>query len=178
MSVGSLLLGATVLVLVGLFLARPFFLANSRVGRQKSLRHQLLSEKEAILAQIQVLEFDFETGTLPEADYQQQRQTMVAEAAEILKQLDELSGGAASDKSEGIERDIETAVARLRQRQPIAHAPIPVTTKPAAPAPIVEEKPGVENGRVKFCSQCGQPVEDKDNFCAYCGYRISQPQTT
>ena len=180
MSIGSLLLGATVLVLVGLFLARPFLLANTRFGQQKSLRQQLLAEKEAALAQIQVLEFDFETGTMPEEDYRQQRQKMVADAAEILKHLDELSGAVTTMPTKGVEREIESAVAKLRQRQPRPAAPAPTAdiTKAAVSVPAVEGTSGAGNGRVKFCSQCGQPVEEGDNFCAYCGHKIVQPLNT
>lgn len=180
MSIGSLLLGATVLVLVGLFLARPFLRSNARYGRQMSQRQELVAQKEAVLAQIQVLEFDFETGTLPEADYQQQRQELVAKAAEILKQLDDLPREATAKPARGVEREIEAAVAQLRQRQARRAIPVPaaVTSKPPIPAPAVDEKTGTENGRVKFCSQCGQPVEEQDNFCAYCGHKIVLPQTT
>lgn len=180
MSIGSLLLGATLLVLVGLFLARPFLRSNAQYGRQMSQRQELVAQKEAVLAQIQILEFDFETGTLPEADYQQQRQEMVAEAAEVLKQLDDLPGTALTKSSGGVEREIEAAVAQLRQRQPrpTVPAPAPVTARPLTPAPAVDGEPGMVNGRVKFCAQCGQAVEEQDNFCAYCGHKIVQPQTT
>lgn len=181
MSIGSLLLGVTLLILVGLFLARPFLLANARYDRQKSQRQELLAQKEAVLARIRVLEFDYETGTILEADYQQQRQEMVAEAAGILKQLDELPSGAVETApTNGVEREIETAVAQLRRRQlrPAAPAPVKASPKTSTPVRASDGKLKVANGRANFCSQCGQPVEQGDNFCAYCGHQISQPQTS
>ncbi len=186
MSIGSLLLGATLLILVGLYLARPFLLANARLRRRTSLRQELLADKEGILAQIQVLEFDYETGTLPEEDYRQQRQQLVAEAAEVLKSLDELSEPSEASPAAGAEKEIEAAVSRLRS-QPRRTAPTPVKAKKASPKPVTVPKPTAvntaekstpTNGQVKFCSQCGQPVEKGDNFCAYCGHKIIQPQST
>jgi hypothetical protein len=177
MSIGSLLLGATLLILVGLFLARPFLLSNARYGRRKGLRQELLAQKEAILAQIQVLEFDYETGTLPEQEYKQQRPQLVAEAAEILERLDNVPGPAEPTSTGGIDNEIEAAVAALRQRQP---RPVPRKTAPQPPPPIptAAEKPVLVNGQVKFCAQCGQAVEEGDKFCAYCGHKIIQPQPT
>lgn len=185
MSVGSLLLGATLVVLVALFLARPLLLSNARFGRHKSLRQDLQAQKEAILAQIEVLEFDFETGTIPEEDYRQQRQQMVAEAAEILKNLDDLSAKNELYTPDKTDSEIEATIARLRQRQspprPVA-APYPVNAAPKpktqTPVPAVVEASDPANGRVKFCSRCGQGVEEGDNFCAFCGHQILQPQTT
>lgn len=184
MSIGSLLLGATLLILVGLYLARPFLLENARFGRRTGLRQELLADKEGILAQIKVLEFDYETGTLPEEDYLQQRQQLVAEAAEVLKIIDELSEPSEVSPADGVEKEIEAAITRLRRRQPsqTTSAPVKAASQPAAvPQPVAvktAEKPAPTNGQVKFCSQCGQPVEKGDNFCAYCGHKIIQPQST
>ena len=182
MTTGSILLGAALIILVGLFLARPFLLSNAQYGSQKSRRQELLAHKEAVLAQIQILEFDYETGTMPEQDFEQQRQQLVAEAAAILQKLDELSGSAGGSKIDG---DIEAAVARLRQRQPNAvAAPAPVkakakakaTPQPPTPVPAASKTPAATNGRIKFCSQCGQSIEKGDNFCAYCGHQIIPAQ--
>lgn len=184
MSIGSLLLGATLLVLVALFLARPLLLSNGQSGRQKSLRQELLAQKEAVLAQIQTLEFDFETGTIPGEDFHKQRQEMVAEAADILKKLDELSVKDALAGTSNADSEIEKAVARLRKRPPRPRtttptsAPVKAAPKTQKPAPAAVEAPVLTNGRVKFCSQCGKPVEEGDNFCAYCGNQILQPQTS
>lgn len=176
MATGSILLGAALIIVVGLFLARPFLLSNAQYGRQKSRRQQLLAQKEAVLAQIQILEFDYETGTIPEQDFTQQRQQMVAEAAEILKRLDELAETPTAASGDKITGEIEAAVSRLRRPAPAPAkakakvkaipAPALATTQPSAPV----------NGRIKFCSQCGKPVEKGDNFCAYCGHQIVPAQ--
>lgn len=184
MDIGSLSLGAALLVLVVLFLARPFLRSSARFGRRKTLRQELLAQKEAILAQIRALEFDYETGTMPEADYQQQRQQMVAEAAEILKKLDALPGVTEPVPSRGLDSEIEKAVANLRRPKPgprpAAPAPAKAKSVPqsSSPAPATAKKPRPTNGRINFCPQCGQPVEEGDNFCAYCGHKIVHPQTT
>lgn len=178
MPIGSILLGATLLILVGLFLARPFLLSHARFGKQMSPRQELLAQKEAVLAQIQVLEFDYETGDLPDLDYKQQRQQLVAEAAEILKKLDELPETDKTAPKKRTDEEIEAAVARRRRRKPRPASPAPVkaTQQPQPPPPAASSKAVQTNGRIKFCPQCGQPVDKSDNFCAYCGHKIHQPQ--
>lgn len=179
MTIGSILLGAALIVLVGLFLARPFLLSNAQYGRQKSRRQELLAQKEAVMAQIQILEFDYETGTLPEQDFEQRRQQLVAEAAEILQKLDELPGTTSGRKVDG---EIEAAVARLRQPRQTASAPVKSKAKakaalqPSAPVPAAVKTAAPANGRIKFCTQCGQSIEKGDNFCAYCGHQIIPAQ--
>ncbi|MFZ0548845.1 MAG: zinc ribbon domain-containing protein [Candidatus Promineifilaceae bacterium] len=214
MSIGSILLGAALILLVGLFLARPFLLSGVRYDQQRTMRQELLNRKEAILTQIQVLEFDYETGTLPELDFKQQRRQLVAEAADTLKKLDiladtmpgadanadipddkvgneieaaisRLRSGRTPDKVHNeVENEIEAAVSQLRSRPTPAHKPAPASipekaaAQPQTPPPVTAEKPVPTNGRIRFCPQCGKPVDQGDNFCAYCGHQFIPIQST
>ncbi len=165
MPVGSLLLAAAVIILVGLFLARPLILSPNNKQSRISARQELRNQKETILAQIEILDFDYETGTLPEQQYKQRRRQMILQAAEILKALDEYADVQSTDT---LDEEIETAVAHLRKK-PIPTQPktIPQTQKTAQPIQT--------NGQIKFCAQCGQSVDLGDKFCAHCGHKLLHP---
>jgi hypothetical protein len=188
MTIGSILLGLALLVLVVMYIARPLLAAGMRSRRQTRPRtrpktrnrQSLLAQKEALLAQIYTLDFDFETGKLPETDYQQQREALMSEATAVLKQLDEMDGEieaaaaavpeqAASGRKSDPDAEIEAAVARLR-------VTVPAVAAEVATEVVGEEPARAGNGQAKFCPQCGQPADPDDKFCAHCGYRLPQPQ--
>jgi hypothetical protein len=175
MSTGSLLLIAAVILLVGLYLARPL-LATSHQRSRTSARQELLSQKETILTQIDILDFDYETGKLPELVYKQQRRQMIGQASDILKKLDEFADLPEPSGANSIQSEIEAAIAAHRQPRPQPKPQSP--TLPAESAislpPTPEPTAAATNGQVKFCSQCGQPVDKGDKFCANCGHKVLQ----
>jgi hypothetical protein len=153
----AILLALALLILVGVFVTRPLWLSRAVEDLDQPLSRQeaLEAEKAALLDEIRALDFDYETGKIPEAVYQQQRQQTVQQAAAILQQLDELvetPTEAPAGIPEEIDREIEAAVARLRQT-----AAVPA---PAGLVPAVSQR---------FCPQCGERRDAGDRFCAYCG---------
>ncbi|MCI0372232.1 MAG: tetratricopeptide repeat protein [candidate division NC10 bacterium] len=58
-------------------------------------RHELLRQKGDLYGQIRDLDFDYAAGSIAEADYRQTRAQLEAAAAETLKALEALGGGAA-----------------------------------------------------------------------------------
>jgi hypothetical protein len=188
MTIGSILLGLALLVLVVMYIARPLLATRMRSRRQRRLgtrsrtsnRQSLLAHKEALLAQIHALDFDFETGKLPETDYRQQRELLMSEATAVLRQIDEMDGeieaAAAAVPKQAVggrksdpDAEIEAAVARLRVSTPAVAAEV-------ATEVVGEEPARAGNGQAKFCPQCGQPADPDDKFCAHCGHRLPQPQ--
>lgn len=171
MTTGSILLGIALFLLVALFLARPFLQGTEGAARQKrrrmrqGRRARLQEEKEAILAEIRQLDFDHDTGKLPDEQHKVERAQLMAAAAEVLQQLDALSKTAPAETAESTEKavdldkDIEAAIARRRRK---GSAP------KAAPA---------QNGGIRFCPQCGRRVDAGDRFCATCGYNLRERMT-
>ena len=88
--IGSLLLALALLVVVGLVVVRPFLFAPPSSQLARSKRDRLEAEKEQILAQIRALDFDYETGKMPDAEYGQTRERLLVEAAALLQQIDNL----------------------------------------------------------------------------------------
>ncbi len=153
MTIGSIFLALALLILLLLFLVRPFFKVRPQRTLSNGQREQLLLRKEALLDAIRALDFDHDTGKLPDEEYDQQRSALMREAAVTLKALDDLP---ADPADEDIYAQIETAVSSIRLRR---------TESAGAPA--------------QFCANCGQRLDNDDNFCAHCGQPIYavQPST-
>ncbi len=161
MSIGSILLGLSLLILVGLVLAQPFLAKEEREPRPRSRKQQLLAQKEAVLEEIRALDFDSDTGKIPQEVYEPQRTELKAVATEILKSLDELGTEAPEDD---VAAQIEAAINRVRgQRQPSGEISVAETAVPA------------KNGQAKFCTECGAKVDANDKFCAACGKKLAVP---
>ena len=102
MDLGSFFLLLALLILVGLFISRPFFEQKKAVLTYEvdSLDHQrstLLAERDRILNALQELDFDHAMGKIPEDEYPVQRALLVQSGAQVLRQLDTLQLGAAGD---------------------------------------------------------------------------------
>lgn len=177
---GSILLGVALLLVVLLVVARPFFVAH--FWRQGALneRQALEAQKEVLVSQIRELDFDHETGKVPDDVYERQRASLMMQAASLLQQIDRLQSvtpsgnGAPND----VDREIEEAVRRLRR--------VPITEgEPGAAASTVAAvqqehgngQPaaarGGAEGAQRFCPHCGNPREKADRFCAFCGQRLA-----
>lgn len=168
MTPGSILLGLALILLVALYILRPFLAPSTHTTRPltASQRQKLLARKEALLNRIRDLDFDHETGKIPAAEHQQQRLILLNEAAAILRQLDQ-SATAGSGTAPSPDDEIEAAIARLRQERTASPLPDRATTTTTA-----------RNGhsQIKFCPQCGKPTDPDDRFCAYCGHALRRPQ--
>ena len=157
MTTGSILLGLALLILIALFVARPFLQRPAGNERRRSSSYQALAtRKEALLEQIRELDFDQETGKIANELYQLQRARLVSQAAALLQQLDDVVTPADPSLPADVDEQIEAAVARLRTR------PAPAAT--------------ASNGSGGYCPQCGRPTDAGDKFCAACGHQLPTKQ--
>lgn len=193
--IGSLFLILALLILVALFVARPFF---QRTGLQVSMnavveeqerehkRSALLADRDRILLALQELEFDYALGKVPEEDYPMQRSALLRRGASILRQLDEIqpdlqSSGTAEDR-------IEAAVAARRadaaQQASLQGAPVSTTARVGVTKAnggkgsagkddledlIASRRRQRQEKSAGFCPSCGKPVQKSDKFCSRCG---------
>ncbi len=151
-TIGSILLGLAILIVVGLFLVRPFFKVPPP-DEVSSKRMQLTAQKTALLESIRALEFDHDTGKIPDEEYEQMRTSLMSDTAATLKALDEISD---EGRDEDVHAQIEAAISRIKQQR------TPATGAAA-----------------HFCTNCGQGLESDDNFCPRCGQAVYavQPST-
>lgn len=174
MATGAILLGIALLVLTGLFIARPFLRPMEEDG--ELTEYQLLQvEKEHLLDQIQMLDFDHDTGKLPTEVHQVQRERLMAQATAVLQAIDQASGDATAaplpaettPDATDIDIEIEAAIARIRRQR----------NQPAKTA-VAPTSAAATNGHVRFCPQCGTPTDSGDKFCASCGHKLTLESST
>ena len=155
MSTGSILLTIALIIVLLLYLLRPFLTAPL-TNQSATPRQKLLAQKEQLLDQIRALDFDHTTGKIPEEVYQAQRHLLLREAALVSQQLDSHVANPAD-----VDAAIETAVARLRHN---------------SPQPTAQTTPAIKaNGQPsRFCPQCGKPTDSHDKYCASCGHKLQE----
>jgi hypothetical protein len=178
MDIGSIFLILGLLVIVAVFISRPFFepksSEESQVGHEQS---SLLAERDRVLNTLQELDFDNALGKIPEADYPVQRAALVQQGAQILRLLDAYEAEAPAQAAEA---RLEAAIAVRR----LETAPQPAGTNGAA-IRLVAASPDdnlevlIANRRRArsekssgFCPQCGKPIQESDRFCPKCGAPI------
>jgi hypothetical protein len=197
MDIGSIFLILALLILVGLFVARPLFERRAVVSTRESDEEEhthssLLAERDRVLNALQELDFDYQLGKIPDEDYPSQRALLVQHGADVLRQLDRL---AAQPAASSVEARLEAAIAARRMdagHRPPARSMRERREKMEAMAgPGAESLPleVVEDDEIEvqlaarrrmrsdrsagFCPNCGRPVQKSDRFCPKCGTPLS-----
>ena len=156
MDIFSLLLGAALAAGLIIFISRPLRRAR-RSNEAESQLDALLARRESLYTQIRELDFDHATGKVTDADHVPLRARLVAEAADVLRQIDIIAGSpAASDEA------LEAAIATRRKRQ----------LSPAASLDPEIEAAVAARRETLTCSNCGKPIHAGDAFCSKCGAAI------
>ena len=116
MPFSSILLILALLILVALFIARPFLQTepfNQFEGNEQS---GLLAERERIIEALLELDFDQRLGKVPEDIYAVQRQNLLKQGAETLQKLEKVSKTKKSSKL-GKEDELEALIAARRGKR-------------------------------------------------------------
>jgi hypothetical protein len=190
--IGALFMVLAVAFLVGLYVSQPFILRArqpvKKAGQQAAddldrQRSALLAERDRILNSLQDLEFDHALGKVPEEDYPLQREALLHEGADVLRQLDALEPGenAAQSATERLEAAVAARRADARAAVVAGNGHIPAATVRRRPMPnvqddveaLVSERRRAQPAKaVGFCPRCGKPVQKSDKFCSKCGATI------
>src|SRR5512138_2583699 len=100
--IGSLLFLLALMLIVVVFIARPFLRKEAAPGQAASdlrqnveddrehQRSSLLAERDRVLTALQDLDFDFVLGKVPQEDYPEQRAVLLQSGADVLRRLDQL----------------------------------------------------------------------------------------
>ena len=196
MEIGSIFLILALLVVVIVFISRPFFEERTQVNRSSvsSGVHDpssLMAERDQILDAIQELDFDYTLGKIPESDYPLQRKMLLDRGVETLRNLDALSEHPAS-RGAGSAKDIDAALeaaihARRVQSQEmdaqevasIRSAKVREVNEINSIDPddniefmIANRRRGRKENAAGFCPNCGGPVQKSDQFCPKCGFNL------
>jgi RNA polymerase subunit RPABC4/transcription elongation factor Spt4 len=164
MSFPAILIGAALLIVSIPIVARPF-LGKKRLkfldGYKKS--HKSRRSYEQSLLALRDLDFDHQLGVVAEADYQQIRTQLLAEAAKAHEQALQEDGD--------LDQFIETAVHDRRRQIGIGQGQCDYCGALLDPTDKFCTACGSEAGST--CPQCQQYVERGDNFCASCGVQLA-----
>jgi hypothetical protein len=107
----------------------------------------LLLQKETLYTAIRDLDFDYHTGKVDQQDYAELRHRLEDEAIATLRRLDTVDPLAALDS------EIERQIAALRQGN--------------------DGGIGGTTSMSKSCHGCGVMLQGEANFCAFCGYPLT-----
>ena len=131
---------------------------------------ELLARKDAVLASIKDLEFDYNVGKVSQEDLARFDDRLRRQAIGLMQQIEKIA-----PTTTALDDQLEREIARLRKTQdarlvrPLESASL---TPPAQPS-IVAVRPGQEMTKARFCINCGQPVDSAQNFCGHCGTPIA-----
>jgi NADH pyrophosphatase NudC (nudix superfamily) len=168
---GSILLILGLLLLVGLYVGRPFMERGSlAVSEEEHQFSALMAERDRILDALQELDFDHQLGKIPAQEYPAQRARLLELGAEVLRQLDshKLSPSLGNPKDR-----IEAAIAARRaEAGPEDRRVAALQPDDELEALIASRRRARAEKAVGFCPQCGQPTVQSDKFCARCGAPI------
>jgi len=116
MALSSILLILALLVLVALFIARPFVQESSLNETEFAELSSLLAERERIIEALLELDFDQQLGKVPEEIYAAQRENLLREGGNILQKLEQEESLALSP-AEGTEDELEAMIAAHRAKK-------------------------------------------------------------
>jgi hypothetical protein len=159
MDIGSVFVLIAIMILVAVYVSQPFFESEAAASEGGSEYSRLLAERERLLKSIEELDFDYGLEKIPEAPYQQARQTLVNEAARVLLKIDVLEK----------DRQVETTAP---SEEEIKKSP-PRTEVDEIESLIAARRRELGQKRYMFCPHCGHVVGSRDQFCAHCGEKIN-----
>ncbi len=174
MEPGAIFLALAVLVLVSLFVSRPFIesrRAYAISAEEHELSH-LLAERDSLITALQELDFDHVLGKIPVEDYPNMRAALLAHAADVLRRIDELQPAKTPAVGDAESR-VEAAIA-ARRADASAAAKFPTS---APTDDDLEDRLAARRAQRKeksggFCPNCGKPVLRSDRFCPSCGKAV------
>lgn len=147
---------------------------------------ELVHRRDATYAAIKDLELDLAGDKVSEADYQQLRARLTAQAAEILKQIDRYSQAVDDSLENEIDRllsQFQTTVTAkdnglIKQVRREIKTELQYNQQPHCPNCQHLVKPDdafcsqCGTALANRCPQCGSPTMPSDMFCAHCGNRL------
>ncbi|MEI6289861.1 MAG: zinc ribbon domain-containing protein [Chloroflexota bacterium] len=172
MDIGALFLLLSVVVLIGLFVARPFLEKKSSPSTkdQDQAFSTLLAERDRLISALQELDFDFTLGKIPAEDYPPMRADLLRRASDILRQID--SNQANSSQFSDAESRVEAHVAVRRADGAVEKPVSNEINDDQIEELIASRKAARKEKSAGFCPNCGKPVVRSDRFCPACGKSI------
>lgn len=163
----ALFIGLVMLAAIGYYVSRPLLQTKPAATVDGADALSLETQRDTLYTQIKELDLDHATGKINDDDYARIRADLVAQAAEVLKQIDGVLQppataplAAAARADDALEAQI---AARRKVRTPAVDSDVEAaiaSRRKTAPKPIAA---------TLTCPQCGKPITTDDAFCSKCG---------
>jgi hypothetical protein len=148
----GVLVGALLAVVAAFVVARPLIWPMASDESDESVISDLLARRDGAYQVLRDLDGDYQSAKLAEDDYRQMRVQALAQAAEIVAELDAYQSAHA----------VPTV------------APTKPADAPAAPSQTTAKSRRRERKTTSaFCPRCGTPHEPDDVFCRKCGKALT-----
>lgn len=167
MDLGAIFLLLGVLIVVAMFVARPFMVRENRLTTEEQTISVLMAERDRILSALQELDFDYAMGKIPGEDYPSERGDLVQRGADVLRQLDEFQPPLATGTTES---RLEAAIAA--RRADAGTAQTARVSDEDLEEMIAKRRIARKDKVTGFCPSCGKPVLTSDSFCPNCGHLL------
>jgi hypothetical protein len=178
MDIGSIFLILAILIPVVIFIYRPFMDRRTVVASdgEKDISN-LLAERDQVVALLQELDDDYNLGKIPSEIYPTERQVLLQNGADILRQIDAFQAssvpGTAEDRLEAAivaRRATSDGVQDGTRKNGNAVPPVPDDDLEQK---IASRRRNMQGKAAGFCPKCGRPVQVADRFCPKCGATLS-----
>jgi hypothetical protein len=147
MTFTSLIIVLFIFIMAGLVILRPFLIqTDPKINRGSGLYDSLLAERERLLSSIEELDLDLELKKISASEHTLDRDALLVQAAEVLRELDKYSKPKKTKKTAGAaggEDELEKMIADRRRK--------------------------LKDTKTVPCIKCGKPLVKGDQFCSHCG---------
>ncbi len=151
MAVSSFLIVLGIFILTGVIIIRPFLVETDTRGVGMPKKYDsLTAEKERLLSSIEDLDLEFDLDKISSLEHNRNRDILLSQAAEIIKQMDKLEKSIPAHKhfsSAPISEDNLEEMIAARRRE-------------------------LKEDKASFCSHCGKAMKPEDQFCGQCGEKL------
>ena len=180
MDLGAFFFFLALLLVVGLFVARPILDGESKPRYDPSIlpqdheRSTLMAKSDRILVSLKELDYDYAVGKIHAQDYSQQREILLKQGAEVLQMLDEVSSGEIIPELSIGESEIGEAYHSGEDGNQERRHSASIADPDDDIEVLLAERRRVQNEKgMGFCPKCGNSVRKSDIFCPKCGEKLN-----
>ena len=174
----AILIGLVILAAVAYYVSRPLTQSRRAVTANGPDTLSLAAQRDTLYTQIKELDMDHATGKVNDDDYARVRADLMAQATEVLKQIDGVAQQPASAPvAATLDDEIEALIAARRKTAPVP-APARATDADVEAAIAARRKTAASKtgAATLACPRCGKPITADDVFFSKCGTALL-PQT-
>lgn len=157
---------------LAVFVARPWWAQRRQPQPETTLDTSLAQQREETLNALRDLEFDYEVGKIIEEDYILLRQSLLADTAVIMTQIEQ--------EQAHLNAPIEAEIFTTRKDDSARQVLLPPAENAGA-CPICNRIPlagdlycrGCGTHLAPACPECGKIISPTDRFCVACGLELA-----